>query len=710
MGAPVSFPDRPQEDDVRPDRYARSADAARPQHTRRLSTEESASGPAGDAGERTRRTSGVGRDPHLGRLLDGRYRLRSRIARGGMAAVYQAHDERLDRTVAVKVMHTGLGDDEAFAERFVREARAAAKLNHPNVVAVYDQGEDDGTVYLAMELVPGHTLRDTITEQAPMSPGRALALLEPVLGALAAAHRLGMVHRDVKPENVLINADPHTGDHVKVADFGLARAVSAETQHTSTGTLIGTVSYIAPELVIDGRADARADVYAVGVILYELLTGQKPHAGETPIQVAYRHVHHDVPPVSTTVPGTPPYLDALVARATARDRDRRFADAGVMLHQLRRVTSALADGLPDDEELTADLALPAARVADSYYEPAESGSGLDGATTTVPMLVQERPAEHHDHADVPGEPPRPRTGRGGGRPSRRGPLRVAIAVLLVALLCAGVYWFGFLRYTTTPGVLGDTRAEASAALSDAGLSAEVGDPAYSDNVPKGQVVSTDPSPGDRVVDGGTVTLVLSRGPEVYRLPKLAGMSVDEAQDAIADSHLTFGQAREVWSETVADGVVMGSRPKAGTVLRPETVVDIEVSKGRRPIKVGEWAGRSAEQAEETLSDRGLKVETSEEYSDDVPQGQVISQQPQGGTLHRGDTVQLVVSQGPELVEVPGGLIASGVDDATEKLEDAGFEVKVEESPTYVGLKYVIRVDPGSGTEIPKGSTVTLYLV
>ena len=292
------------------------------------------------------------RGDHLtGRVLDGRYLIGSRIARGGMATVYEATDLRLDRTVAVKVMHPGLGDDDEFAARFVAEARAAAKLSHPNVVAVFDQGNDDGTVFLAMELIPGHTLRDTIGKEAPLSTARTLALLEPVVSALAAAHRAGLIHRDVKPENVLIADD----GRIKVADFGLAKAMSATTQHTATGVLIGTVSYVAPELVVEGRSDARADVYAVGVILYELLTGKKPHEGETPIQVAYKHVHEDVPPPSRRVPGIPDYVDALVARATARDREQRPADAGVLLHHLRRVNQAVSAGVRSDPELVDDL-------------------------------------------------------------------------------------------------------------------------------------------------------------------------------------------------------------------------------------------------------------------------------------------------------------------------------------------------------------------
>src|SRR3954469_16357520 len=291
-------------------------------------------------------------DALIGRVLDGRYRVGPKIARGGMATVYEATDLRLDRTVAVKVMHEGLVDDEEFVSRFQREARAAAKLAHHNVVAVFDTGDDDGTLFLVMEYVPGLTLRDLIRKEAPMSPAKALAVIEPVLGALAAAHDAGILHRDVKPENVLMADD----GRVKVADFGLARAINSETQHTATGgVLIGTVSYLSPELVVNGRADARADVYAAGVLMYEMPPGHKPHQADSPIQVAYKHVHQDIPAPSASTRGIPPYVDALVARATARDTALRPADARVLLHQVRRVRHALDHGVIDDPDLLSDL-------------------------------------------------------------------------------------------------------------------------------------------------------------------------------------------------------------------------------------------------------------------------------------------------------------------------------------------------------------------
>ncbi|MDQ1660674.1 MAG: eukaryotic-like serine/threonine-protein kinase, partial [Blastococcus sp.] len=410
--------------------------------------------------------SAVLADPVSGQVLDARYRIGRRIARGGMASVYEAVDTRLDRTCAVKIMHPGLGDDEAFAARFVREARSTARLSHPNVVNVYDQGEDPnvdgGTLYLVMELIPGHTLRDVIRREAPASPLRALALMEPVVSALAAAHRAGLIHRDIKPENVLIADD----GRVKVADFGLAKAVSADTQHTATGgVIIGTVSYLAPELVVDGTSDARADVYAAGVVLYELLTGSKPHEGESPIAVAYKHVHEDVPPPSRSAPGIPAYVDALVARATARDRAQRPADAGILLHQLHRVSQALSSGAWEDRELTSDLALPA-------HEPVtDDTSDLDLRPVTPAEFISPTPAVAPVRVPPVRTPHQAPVVRPRGRRSRRGPVLLGLALLVALLAGVGAYWFGWARYTATPGVLGLTQRAAIFKLDAAGLRA-----------------------------------------------------------------------------------------------------------------------------------------------------------------------------------------------------------------------------------------------
>ncbi|TQK70649.1 MULTISPECIES: Stk1 family PASTA domain-containing Ser/Thr kinase [unclassified Nocardioides] len=676
-------------------------------------------------------------DHQHGRLLDGRYRIGIRIARGGMASVYEAVDTRLDRTVAVKIMHPGLGDsttqdDDSFARRFVSEAKAAARISHPNVVAVFDQGRDesDGTVYLVMEYVPGHTLRDTVTKDAPMSPERALALLDPVLSALGAAHRAGLIHRDVKPENVLIATDPSSGaSRIKVADFGLAKAVSADTQHTATnGVLIGTVSYLAPELVVEQRADARADVYAVGVILFELLTGTKPHTGETPIAVAYRHVHEDVPLPSSVVPGIPDYVDALTARATTRDPSLRPADATVLLHHVRRVVQALHDGLRSDPELVADL-LPAARAG----APAEAPAGVDGDTTPEPVSslwdgMPDLVTPDHERTSVIVDrpqpavpvPPRPPAPPKAARPPRqRKPGRAKrIAIALVLVLLAGAlggtgWWVGWGRYTTTPGVIGLEQAAAAAKLDKAGLGAEVKE-VYSESVAKGVVVSTDPRPGARILPDGEVTLTVSRGKERYDVPDLTGKTVAEAEAALAEVKFVPAQPVEEWSETVEAGRVIRSTPAFGTPeaqrLPVGTSVTLVVSKGRKPLKVRSFVGKDADKAKQVLGKKGLDVQVvDEKYSDDVAEGRVISQTPETGTLFKGDKVELVVSKGPELVLVPAVRLKS-TDDAIALLEDLGLVVRVEHADIYINGSVAWSTAPGGGTKVRKGSTVVLYVV
>jgi beta-lactam-binding protein with PASTA domain/serine/threonine protein kinase len=664
-----------------------------------------------------------GPDPLIGRVLDGRYRVGPRVARGGMATVYEATDLRLDRVCALKVMHTGLGDDDEFAARFVREARHAARLSHPNVVGVFDQGDDHGTLFLAMEYIPGHTLRDMIRKEAPMAPRKALALIEPVLSALAAAHQAGMIHRDVKPENVLLADD----GRIKVADFGLARAVSSETQHTATGgVLIGTVSYLSPELVVDGKADARSDVYAAGVIMYELLTGKKPHEGESPIQVAYKHVHEDVPAPSELVPGIPAYVDALIARATARDRELRPADARVLLHQVRRVRGALDQGVLDDPELTADLA-PTQHATDT--------DSIDYVTDDVPRIIPTAGAEalvagrtSHDDDDHEGttviaegallpasRPSRPGgsddegDGRAATRRSRRGPLLLAVVLLLATVAGIAGWYYGMGRYTTTPGVINLSVSQARDKVQTAGLGFEVGSREYSETVTAGSVISTDPSPGTNILKDGTVSATVSRGPERYDVPALRGKTLEEARAALEKTNLVVGDVKERYNESVEDGVVITSAPKPGTEVKPDAAIDLVVSKGPRPIEVPDFTGKSVERAEKVLSDKGFEVSVSRENSDSVPEGDVISQTPRSGTLFRGDTVELVASKGPVMVEVPQ-VRGVGLEEATKRLEAAGFQVRTERSDVYVGLEFVVQSDPQQGSMAPQGSVVTLFLV
>jgi len=650
-----------------------------------------------------------------------------------MAVVHEAVDLRLDRPVAVKVMHAGFVDDPDFVRRFEREARSAARLSHHNVVGVFDQGEDGDTLFLVMEYVPGETLRDVIRREAPMSPARALALIDPILSALNAAHRAGMIHRDVKPENVLITDSQvpgHGEPDVKVADFGLARAVNAETQATATGgLLIGTVSYLAPELVVDGKADARADVYAVGVMLYEMLTGRKPHQADSPIQVAYKHVHEDVPPPSRVVPGIPAYVDALVARATARDLSTRPADAGVLLHHVRRVRQALDQGITDDPELTEDLTplrrehtnelpelageLPeliidpsAPDAADAIEEAWQAAQPYNDPTTAVELAPRAVPASTRP----PRRPEDDRTLLAAGRPSRRGPLMLAALVVVIALIAVAGWYFGIARYTVTPGVVDQSSASAQARLEKAGLKMHVAGDIYSETVLKGAVVSSDPKAGDRIVKHGTVDVVLSRGPERHKVPKVAGKTLDVAQSAIESAHLSVGETVKRYSEKVPDGQVIRTNPAAGSEQRRDTAVTIYLSKGKRPIDIPDFTNKKADVAKKKLAKLGFKVvEGTSEYSDTVPEGKVISQSPDGGTGHKGDTITLVVSKGLPLVTIPD-VRRESYDDAKKQLEALGLQVKRSESMFYIGLDRVAGMSPGAGQTVTKGTVVTLDLV
>ena len=643
-------------------------------------------------------------DRLVGRVLDGRYRVGARVAKGGMATVYQALDMRLDRTVALKVMHDGLGDDAQFARRFVAEARAAARLSNPNVVAVFDQGDDDGTLFLAMEYVPGRTLRDVIREQAPLSPARALDLLAPILSALSAAHDAGIVHRDIKPENVLISDK----GAVKVADFGLARAVSASGNTATQGLLMGTVSYLAPELVTEGSADARSDVYSAGILLYEMLTGNKPHSGDTPIQVAYAHVHADVPAPSLEQPSIPPYVDALVQRATARDRDLRPTDARVFSRQVHRVRSALEEGLPDDPELTGDLTVPIQQIRqDSGYD--------DGYTRDIPQL-EDQPIRH-DTIVVPVQHGRPTGAPAKTSPPVKAPprrrMRGPIALILILAAAIGIgtaaWYYGIHRYTTTPDLVNMEPAEANAAAANSGLRTSLDNQDYSEDVKVGLIIRTDPKAGDRIRKNGDIGLTVSKGPERYRVPQLVGLQLDAAQQALSPIKLITGQINEQYNETVPQGRVIAISPRFNTEVKPGTAVNFAVSKGKRPITVPDLTGKSYKEANKTLRKLGFAVGRSTQYDEKVAEGNVISQSPNSGTLFAKDKVSLVVSLGPPLREVPD-VKRKTTAEAQKILGDAGFVVRVEKAPFNLGLNIVAAQSPGAGKKVKPGSTIVITVL
>ncbi|MFJ8901484.1 Stk1 family PASTA domain-containing Ser/Thr kinase [Streptomyces sp. NPDC102370] len=634
-------------------------------------------------------------DPLVGQVLDGRYRVDARIAVGGMATVYRALDTRLDRVLALKVMHPSLASDASFVERFIREAKSVARLAHPNVVQVFDQGADGAYVYLAMEYIAGCTLRDVLRERGALQARAALDILEPVLAALGAAHRAGFVHRDMKPENVLIGDD----GRVKVADFGLVRSVDTVTN--STGTVLGTVSYLAPEQIEHGTADPRVDVYACGILLYEMLTGEKPHDGDSPAIVLYKHLHDDVPPPSAAVPGLAPALDQLVAAATARDPGARPADAVALFARTRETRGRLSD-----EQLDA---MPP-RALTSEHDNADDRTSVIPRALTVPRPL---PVNEDDGTDAvnrtsrfrspPPLPPRRRTAL------RRGPAAIVVAVLLVLGLGAGVWYINSGQFTKVPPLLSKTEQEARDRLAEAGLDVGEVKEQYSDSVERGKVIGTDPAAGARVRGSASVSLTLSKGPQTVRVPDLDGYPLDKARSLLEDEGLEPGMVTREFSDSVPKDAVVSTEPGKGTKVRAGSAVKLTVSKGS-PVDLPDVTGDDPEDARAELEEAGLKVEiASERVTSEHDAGTVARQTPgAGGQAAEGDTVTLTLSKGPEMVEVPD-VVGDSVDEAREKLEGAGFGVKEDRGLLGLFGDTVKDQSVDGGETAPKGSTITLRI-
>ncbi|MFV0130307.1 Stk1 family PASTA domain-containing Ser/Thr kinase [Streptomyces sp. HMX112] len=638
-------------------------------------------------------------DPLVGQSLDGRYRVDARIAVGGMATVYRALDTRLDRELALKVMHPALAADATFVERFIREAKSVARLSHPNVVGVFDQGTDGPYVYLAMEYVAGCTLRDVLRERGALQPRAALDILEPVLAALGAAHRAGFVHRDMKPENVLIGDD----GWVKVADFGLVRAVGTATN--TTGSVLGTVSYLAPEQIEHGTADTRADVYACGVVLYEMLTGAKPHAGDTPAQVLYQHLNADVPAPSAAVPGLAPELDDLVASATARDPGLRPHDAVTLLAQARETRAVLGD-----EQL--DQVPPRARAE-------QPGAGPEDVTSVIarPVAAEREPVRHTSRLPLP-PGPRPDAGPGPAaapvpadrlpRPARRrGPLAVLVAVLLVLGLGGGVWYINSGQFTRVPAVLGQSQKQAEKRLTDAGLDVGGTEHEYSGAYRRGTVMATDPEPGERIRGNGPVTLTISRGPRTVKVPDLKGTPLAEARRELTGAGLAPGMVTRAFSQDIERGAVISTDPGPGTERSPESAVALVVSKGA-PVDVPDVTGARAGDATRTLEGAGLTVRVAaERVHSPKDAGTVVLQSPAGGQVAKGDTITLTVSKGPRTAVVPD-VTGKKTDEAERVLRAAGFEVRTQKTFPFLG-DTVTGQSVAGGERAPEGSTITIKI-
>jgi eukaryotic-like serine/threonine-protein kinase len=693
---------------------------------------------------------------HAGQLLDGRYRVGSWIARGGMATVYLGTDTKLDRTVALKVAHTELAGDPEFVRRFAGEARSVARLSSPNVVAVYDQGSERDLLFLVMEYVPGRTLRELMREQGRIGPREALDIISGVLTGLAAAHDAGIVHRDVKPENVLLG----DGNTIKVADFGLARAAT-RASHTRTGMIIGTAAYLAPEQVTHSASDARTDVYAAGVMLFEMLTGVQPHTGESPLAVAHKHVSDAVPAPSSMVPGLPPAVDMLVAQATNRDPDLRPADASHFLHA---VTEA-RDGLPAAGPMgPPPAALPAAQLlppgrqlppggpvpavdeagfpffdedgrATAAYRPAPGDGGYGSGSAYSPMPgrgYSEMPGgaggpDHtlvvpagglsydglpyggvpYDEGDGPAYPPR----RGRGARWRDEPLLqrwlfsrrlVYLGLTIAAVVIVGLiaWWVTDGQYVTVPQLGGMSASTASAELQNLGFTVKIGPAQHSNSIGKGDVVQTVPAIGASARRGATVTLIESTGPIMITVPQVTGLTQDAAQAELRKAGLTPGPVSKAASSTIGAGVVISTNPVFGTSWPQTKPVALTVSAG---LPLPNLVGQQFSAAQGMAQSGGFQLNQQPAASSQPP-GTIISQSPAPGTpISNGEVVTVQVSSGPPQVAIPN-VVGQSVRAATAELQAAGFAVSVSGHGIFSGST----VDSESPNgQAPKGTTITI---
>lgn len=707
----------------------------------------------------------VEQDELVGRTVDGRYTVLTHIADGGMGSVYAALDTRLDRQVALKVMRPDLARDPDFVTRFRREARAAARLSHPNVVAVFDQGEDDGLLFLAMEFVDGQTLRDLLADHGALTPREALDIAADVLQALQAAHRKGILHRDIKPENVLVSCDSHdshdphdphdpdddspepgdehSGDgggrhdearggtsghrHVKVADFGLARAMGTSTATGRTGPLLGTVAYLAPEQVEHGRSDERTDLYTAGLVLHEMLTGTPAVEGDSPIHIAWQHVNGTLARPSDQVPELPGALDELVARATRTNPDDRYATAADFLAAVRTTRLGLPtqvlDHRPDRVEATG------AAAAEEAHEKSFAGVGavtrsreqhhtrpLRRETQTIPRLEHSgssAAAAGNPATTAPGpvehtDPPPPDAPGDSRRHGRRTALLLALAAALIAAGGAAYWWFGPPGERTVPTLTGLDTVAAEQAVRDNDL-VPVTEQQFSETAPADSVMNTDVQPGTVVRRGTPVTIVVSKGPERYDVPDVTGLGVEQARAAVTDAHLApAATVREVYDDEVPKGEVVRTEPAKGTSSKPGTTVTLVVSKGRQPVPVDDIPGMPLADAQARLEKFGITVTVADERvnSRTVPAGSIVSTSPTG-TLHKGDEITLTVSKGPVMVAVPP---VQGLSEreAVAKLKNAGFEVKVNR--ILGGVLGLARSTEPQGATAPQGSRVVLNVV
>ena len=634
-----------------------------------------------------------------GELIDDRYQLTALLATGGMATIYSAIDTRLDRKVAVKIMHPHLAQDEDFVGRFIREAKAAASLSHPNIVAVQDQGWNQSgvpAVFIVMELVEGHTLRDYIHERGKLTIEDALSFIDPVLSALSAAHAIGIIHRDIKPENILISKE----GRVKIADFGLARGNMLGTTMTAESSVIlGSVSYLSPEQVQRGVADSRSDVYATAIVLFEMITGEKPFAGDTPIQIAYMHVNEKIPLLSSKVKGIPAALDQLVAKATSTDPDERPRDAGAFLTELNRVRDEID---PKRKQMSLQLDLPVAPIREEVRDKSRLAKRAEA--TKTPQATEIVAPMTENTADTKKDRAEERR-----RVSQRVRRNRIIAILLAISVGVAGWWIvlGPGAKVSVPSVIGASVDKANSLFSPLGLKSEVAERVYSEEDAEGLIIAQNPAGGDKTDPNGTVKLTVSKGPERYVVPQLIGLTPEAAVNAIAKFPLKTGTITEVFNTQIPKGFVISADPVPGTKVRRNVLINLVVSKGIETFAVASYVEKNGEEALTELNDAGFDVTVIYAYDERVIPGGVISQTPAAGDVPKGAKIELVVSKGSAYTTIPTlGIIGQTQAKATQILKDLGLVVKVKTLGATKNKK-VINVLPKAGTKVKRGSTVTI---
>lgn len=634
-----------------------------------------------------------------GEVIDGRYKLNRIVASGGMATIYAALDLRLDRQVAVKIMHPHLAQDEKFVERFIREAKAAASLSHPNIVAVLDQGWNQGgtpCVFIVMELVEGATLRDYLHDQGRIPPERAIPLIIPVASALAAAHKIGIIHRDIKPENILVSKE----GRIKIADFGLARgALLGITMTAESSVILGSVSYLSPEQVQRGVADARSDVYSLGIVLFELLTGDKPYQGEDPVQIAIRHVNDRVPAPSTLNSTISPDIDALVLRATDINPDKRPADGAALLEELRALSEKLD---PRKRQLSLELDLPPLPIKQPVRERQKISRSKAKKSDDSTVAIEKSESEKENSMAKA-----KRASQSLKAVSPRVKRNRKIAALMALLLLFGSWyiWAGPGSKVVVPSLAGFTIKDARSELSNFGLALDVGDEEFSEDVSEGRIIKSSPAGGGRIDDGGIVTVVVSKGRERFLVPDLTGLKPDVAQELIEDNKLVIGEIIEEFSSDYRKGRILRTSPAKGERVKRDTTLTLFISKGIEQISLSDYQGKSGEQALNELVEAGFEVETEYIFSEDLPAGAVISQSPGSGEADKGSTITLIVSKGTEFVFIPN-VFALNEEKAVAALEDLELKVVVKKVGNKK-TKVVTNIAPKVGSKVKRGSTVTI---